>query len=90
MKLNALNFCSSFYDISDIMPLVRKCCHIKATDMEHASHQCIVGVPHQFNMDELQEDILKEHVVMKGRLQGLDQIHVSFCYKDEGFSTSGL
>ena len=78
------------------MPLVRKCCHIKATDIECSNNpQCIlpaaiVGVNHQFNMDELQEAILKEYVVKKGRLQGQDQIHMLFHYKDNEFSTSNL
>ena len=78
------------------MPLVRKCCRIKATDTERSdSLLCtfpspIVGVPHQFNMDELQESVLKGYVVRKGRLQGQDQIHMSFHFKDDNFATSEL
>ena len=78
------------------MPLVRKYCHIKATSMEHSDNvhsgfpAPIVGVPHQFNMDELQETILKEYVMKKGWLQSQDQFHIPFHFKDDHFSTSNL
>lgn len=74
-----------FYDVEDLMPLIRKCCNLTCS-YEHVSPDptLLIGcVPQVYALDELQDDIIQTFLAGKKRLQKPSSALKNFCYKNE-------
>ena len=81
-------------DLRDVMPLICKCCSI--VPFKHMNHPLIAldstmlpcCVPQLFDLQELQDDLMKVFVAGKHLLQDSKEISVSFYFKEQRIAQS--